>query len=1017
MSSVFRRKTLAWGAAALAVSLAAVCTGTPAQAAGDPQARAAGDAQAGPAGDPQAPVAVTGRSPSGRYIVTLKDAPVALYRGGVDGLAATAPSAGAKVDASSTAAHRYRDYLRGRQSEAAASVGATVRGRYTVAVDGFVADLTPLQAVRLSRRPGVLAVSPDARVKATDDTRSTDFMGLSGRQGVWSKLGGTAKSGKGVVVGVIDSGIWPESASFAAPALGTAPPTAKDPYRPYREGGVIKMKKADGGTFTGVCQSGEKFTGSACNTKLVGARYFNDGWLATTPPEERGDYLSARDNSGHGTHTASTAAGDADVAVTVEGHDFGKISGVAPGAAVAVYKALWTEKGTTDAGGDASDIVAAIDQAVADGVDVINYSAGRVVESWLDEPIVQAFRAAAQAGVFVSAAAGNEGPSRSVIDNTAPWMTTVAASTLRPAEATVKLGDGRTFVGGSLTVRAAVGPKPLVLAGDVRSAGATDEDAQLCREGSLDPAKTAGKAVVCDRGITTRVSKSAEVERAGGVAMVLVNTADQETDSDIHVVPTVHLNVPGAADVRAYAATPGATVTLQPGGSTGTPYPQIAPFSSRGPSDVNKGALIKPDIAAPGVGVLAAVAPPSNFGHDFDFMTGTSMAAPQISGLAALYFGVHPKWSPMAVKSAMMTTAVDTRTASGGTSTDVYAQGSGEVDPAAMFDPGLVYDSSDRDWLAYEEGLGIDTQTGTAPVAPSDLNYPSLSVDRLLGSRTLTRTLTATRPGVYRAEVDLPGFRAEVKPSTLRFTRAGQTARVAVTLTRTTAPSGTPVVGHLTWRGSGHVSVRSPIAVTPQMVEAPDRVDAGPGSEGSVSYSLTPGTEKLTLTAHAPVVGPAVRGEVDMATGGAQEYAITVPEGTKAGEVLATTDTADSGVALYVLNTPADGQPWTIVAESAGSEHRQHVTLKGLEPGRYTVFVLAGDYHAGTTATPFTLQTNLVAADSPTTGTFTVSPARPATTPLRPITVTGHWSGVTRTPATAYVEYPDGTGTLVGIGG
>ncbi|MFB7600964.1 S8 family serine peptidase [Streptomyces sp. NPDC056160] len=630
MSSVFRRKTLAWGAPALAVSLAAVCIGTPVQAAGDPQVRAAGG--------PAAPVAVTGQSPSGRYVVTLKDAPVALYEGGVHGLAATAPSAGAKVDASSTAAHRYRDYLRGRQSEVAAAVGAEVRGRYTVAVNGFVANLTPLQAVRLSGQPGVLAVSPDTVVKATDDSRSTDFMGLSGRHGVWSKLGGTAKACKGVVVGVIDSGVWPQSASCAAPALGTARPTAKDLYRPYREGDVIKMKKADGGTFTGVCQTGEEFPASACNTKLVGARYFDDSWLATTPPDKRGGYLSARDSSGHGTHTASTAAGAADVAVTVEGHDFGKISGVAPGAAVSVYKALWTEKGTTDASGYASDIVAAIDQAVADGVDVINYSAGRAVESWLDEPIVQAFRAAAQAGVFVSAAAGNEGPSRSIIDNTAPWMATVAASTLESTEATVRLGDGRTFVGGSLTVRAAVGPKPLVLAGDVRAAGATDEDARLCREGSLDPAKTAGKAVVCDRGITTRVSKSAEVARAGGVSMVLVNTTDQETDSDIHVVPTVHLNVPGATDVRAYAATPGATVTLQPGGSTGTPYPQIPPFSSRGPSAGNKGALIKPDIAAPdiaapGVGLLAAVAPPPLCGSSK--LSGAEVSAGSAGGDAA----------------------------------------------------------------------------------------------------------------------------------------------------------------------------------------------------------------------------------------------------------------------------------------------------------------------------------------------------------------------------------------------
>ncbi|WP_331737508.1 S8 family peptidase [Streptomyces sp. NBC_00019] len=1001
MSSTLRRKTLASGAAVLAVSLAAVCSGTPAQA----------------TGAPVTPTLLSGHLPAGRYIVTLADAPVALYRGGLAGIAATAPSSGAKADTNSGDAHRYQDYLKDRQNKVAASAGARIRNRYTVVTNGFTAHLTAVQAARLSRQPGVLKVSPDGWNKVTDDSRSTDFLGLSGPHGVWSKLGGTAKSGKGVVVGVIDTGIWPQSASFAAPALGTAPPTAKDPYRPFLKGDEIKMKKADGGLFSGHCQTGEEFTEAACNTKLVGARYFGDGWLSQVPPERRGDYVSPRDGGGHGTHTASTAAGNANVHVTVDGHDFGKISGVAPGAVVSAYKALWTGKDEKDSGGTDSDIVAAIDQAVSDGVDVINFSAGGMVESRLDSPIQQAFRAAAQAGVFVSTAAGNQGPDAGTLDNTAPWTTTVAASTLALPEATVKLGDGRTFVGGSTTVSAVLGPKPLVRAGDVKTAEAGDEAARLCRDGSLDPAKTAGKVVVCDRGVTARVSKSAEVTRAGGVGMVLVNTSDLDTDADIHTVPTVHLNVPGATTVRDYAATPGATVTLQPGGSSGTPYPQIAPFSSRGPSTVNQGALIKPDIAAPGVGVLAAVAPPSNLGHDFDFMSGTSMAAPQIAGLAALYFGVHPTWSPMAVKSAMMTSAVDTKTASGGANTDPYEQGSGEVDPVAMLNPGLVYDSSNTDWLGYEEGLGIHTGTGTEPIDPSDLNYPSLSVGKLLGSRTVTRTLTAVRPGVYRASVKLPGFRAEVTPATLRFTRAGQKAKVSIKLTRTTAASGKPVTGHLTWTGSGQLSVRSPIVVTPYTLLAPDRV-VGTGSEGDISYSLTPGTEKVTLTGYAPVAGRPVPGEVSAATDGEQDFAFTVPEGGGAGEFFATTDDPDAKVTLMIWTAPTDGRPGQIMGELSTYAHQARVSVSSLPPGEYLASVFAFDYLEGTSATKFTLQSNLVGTDTPTTGTFTVSPTAPATQPGMPFTVTGKWSGVdTTAPATAYVRYPDGTGTLVSIGG
>ncbi|MFD7282868.1 S8 family peptidase [Streptomyces sp. NPDC059862] len=1001
MSSTLRRKTLASGAAALAVSLATVCSGTPAQA----------------TGSPGTPTPLSGHLPAGRYIVTLRDAPVALYEGGVAGLAATAPEPGGKAEPNSGDTHRYRDYLKDRQNKVAASAGAGIRNRYTTVTNGFTANLTAVQAARLSRQPGVLKVSPDGWNKVTDDSRSTDFLGLSGRHGLWSKLGGTAKSGKGVVVGVIDTGIWPESASFAGPALGTEPPTSKDPYRPFLKGDEIKMKKADGGTFSGHCQTGEEFTEAACNTKLVGARYFGDGWLAATPPEKRNDYVSPRDGGGHGTHTASTAAGDANVPVTVDGHDFGKISGVAPGAVVSAYKALWTGKDEQDSGGYDSDIVAAIDQAVADGVDVINFSAGGLVESQLDAPIQQAFRAAAQAGVFVSTAAGNQGPDARTLDNTAPWTTTVAASTLALPEATVKLGDGRTFVGGSTTVSAVLGPKPLVRAGDVKTPEAGDEAARLCRDGSLDPAKTAGKVVVCDRGVTARVSKSAEVARAGGVGMVLVNTTALDTDADIHTVPTVHLNVPGATTVRDYAATPGATVTLQPGGSSGAPYPQIAPFSSRGPSTVNQGALIKPDIAAPGVGVLAAVAPPSNLGHDFDFLSGTSMAAPQISGLAALYFGVHPTWSPMAVKSAMMTTAVDTKTASGGANTDPYEQGSGEVDPAAMLNPGLVYDASNTDWLGYEEGLGIDTGTGTDPMDPSNLNYPSISVGKLLGSRTITRTLTAVRPGVYRASVKLPGFRAEVTPATLRFTRAGQTAKVSIKLTRTTAVSGTPVTGFLTWTGSGQVTVRSPIAVTPYALLAPDRV-VGAGSEGGVSYSLTPGTEKVTLTGYAPVAGRPVQGEVSAAADGEQDFAFTVPEGGKAGEFFVRTDNPDAKVALLIWTAPTDGRPGQMMGDLSAYAHQGRVSLSSLPPGKYLASVFAFDYLEGTSSTKFTLQSNLVGMDTPTTGTFTVSPTRPATEPGVPFTATGKWSGVNTTaPATAYIGYPDGTGTLVSIGG
>ncbi|PSM42953.1 serine protease [Streptomyces dioscori] len=1006
MRSASRRHTYVSGAAA-AVSFTMLCFTVPAHAVGEPSVPVSASAPA--------PLPVDRDLSPARYVVTLAGAPTALYKGGVDGIAGTAPAPGAKVDTDSPDALRYRARLREGQDRAARAVGAGIRHRYSVVSNGFTADLTPSQVARLSVRPDVLDIRPDTWNKVADDSRATDLMGLSGRRGVWSRLGGSAKAGKGVVIGVIDSGVWPESRSFSAPALGSAPPSAKDRHRPYRSGGVIRMRKADGGTFTGICQTGEQFTANSCNTKLVGARYFGDGWLAQTPPEKRNDYVSPRDAVGHGTHTASTAAGAANVHVVEEGRDYGYISGVAPGAVVAVYKALWKSKDAEGAG-MTSDIVEAVEQAVTDGVDVLNYSVSTLGGSPLDHPIQQAFRAAAAAGVFVSASAGNDGPDPWTVDNTAPWITTVAAGTTAPMEATVELGDGRTFIGGSSTVDAPLGPKRLVRADDVRNTGTDPAAALLCVAGSLDPRRAAGAIVLCDRGVTSRVSKSAEVERAGGVGMVLVNTSDLETDNDVHTVPTVHLNVPAATTVRDYAKRPDALVTLRPGGTSNTPYPQVAAFSSRGPAMTNKNSLIKPDVTAPGVGILAAVAPSGSSDRRFDFMSGTSMAAPQVSGLAALYFGVHPKWSAMAVKSALMTTARPTRTATGEAETDPFAQGSGHVTPSAMFEPGLVYDSSNTDWLAYQAGLGLETGGGAPPMEPGELNYPSVAVPAMVGTTTLTRTLTATRAGVYKASLTLPGIDAEVKPSTLRFTRAGQSAVVRIRLTQTTAVSGRQVTGSLIWKGQGHISVRSPVVVTPFSVLAPERV-VGSTAQGGVSFPVTPGTKGMSMRGYGPVVGPQVRDEVSAAGDGVRSFALTVPEGSMAGEFFLTTDDPDARLQLMLVTDPANGSPSKPVGGLGEYAHRSRVGVLGLAPGRYLALVVDLGDLPGTSSTAFSLRSNVVGAGANFPGAATLTVSSEATPrPGVPMTVTAAWPDLKgRGPATAYIAYPNGAGTLVSI--
>jgi subtilisin family serine protease len=759
-----------------------------------------------------------------RYIVALSGKPIATYRGDVKGLGATRPGKGERVDVSSGRAERYRDYLKREHANAAARVGAKPLKHYAVSLNGFATTLTPDQARKLQEAPGVLSVTKDRPRRLTDDKKPVDFMKLTGSQGVWAAHGGKTSAGRGVVVGIVDSGYWPESKSFSGETLGTARPTSLDPYRPYRSGkNKIVMRKADGNRFKGICEAGDSFAGNECNTKVIGARSFSSTYESQTPPGQRTDFLSPRDGNGHGTHVASTAAGNAGIAASVGGDSFGKISGVAPAAKLAIYKVAFTSAIDDEPAIYTGDALAAIDAAVADGVDVINYSVSG--SDTVDDPVDMAFLSAASAGIFVATSAGNGGPEASTLNHVTPWVTTVAASTVAPYAGTVVLGNGKKYAGISTTVFGNVGRAKLVTARSVKRASATGADAAVCAADTLSRAKVAGKIVVCDRGVILRADKSAEVKRAGGKGMVLVNLTEGSTDADTHAVPTVQLNVPFGPAVKAYAKKAGATATLKKGNLSSTPikYPQVASFSSRGPSVGTGGNLLKPDISAPGVAVLAAVAPPSNHNRKFDFYSGTSMASPHIAGIAALYFGVHPKWSPMAVKSAIMTTGSRVKTAAGKASRDYSAQGAGNVRPDRMFNPGVIFDASERDWLGFLEGQGFATDSGVEAADPSDYNAPSIAIGKLAGSQTVTRKVTAVKPGSYQTTISVPGVTATVNPSTLNFTSAGETKAVTISFTPEAAPPSEAVFGSLKFAGAGTLA-RLPIVVVPQASDAPAAV-------------------------------------------------------------------------------------------------------------------------------------------------------------------------------------------------
>ncbi|KAJ1681701.1 hypothetical protein LUZ63_023090 [Rhynchospora breviuscula] len=554
-------------------------------------------------------------SSTGRYIVVLDEAPVATYDGGEQGLRAT-KSDDARLDTDSDAVREYSAFLEQRQQDVAAEAGVDADYSYT------------------------LAVVPD-EIRHPAAVPSTEFLGLEGDGGVWQKVGGIDAAGEGVVVGVIDTGIAPENPSFAGDPLGTTPGD-----QPYLDGNDVVYRKADGTDFRSPrVATGDGWSVDDYSTKLVGARYFDQGAAATGFTFEA-DYHSPRDGDAHGSHTASTAAGNNGVEASVEGIDFGAISGVAPAAKVAAYKACYSGPDplvTTDDVCALSDLLGAINAAVADGVDVINYSIGGGAATTTLALEDAAFFNAAAAGVFVAVSAGNSGPDASTADHASPWYTTVAASTIPTYEGTVKLPNGFQAAGASVSVRAGEDVTgPVVYAGDIAASGADSADAALCLLGSLDAAQAAGKIVVCDRGQNARIEKSQAVKQAGGIGMILVNVTPASVDNDFHSVPTVHIDARYRDDLLAYVqGTPDATATLVGENVTGaeTPTPQVAGFSSRGPMLADGSDVLKPDISAPGVAILAAAANAEGAAPTFEFLSGTSMSSPHIAGLAALYLG------------------------------------------------------------------------------------------------------------------------------------------------------------------------------------------------------------------------------------------------------------------------------------------------------------------------------------------------------------------------------------------
>ena len=695
---------------------------------------------------------------------------------------------------------------------------------YDTIIHGFSTQLTAEEAESLEKQPGILAVLPEERYEL-HTTRSTKFLGLDKAD---VTLFPTVEQASEVIIGVLDTGVWPELKSFDDTGLGPVPSGWK-----------------------GECEVGDNFNSSSCNRKLIGARSFSKGYEARNININREkESKSPRDVDGHGTHTSTTAAGSAVEGANLLSYALGTARGMAPHARVAVYKVCWI------GGCFTTDIAAAIEKAIEDGVHVISMSIGVGVNSY-DKDIVAigAFKATSH-GILVSCSAGNGGPTPESLTNVAPWITTVGAGTLdRDFPVEVSLGNGKNYTGVSLYNGKQLSDSlvPLVYAGNESNSSY----GSLCLSGSLNSEKVAGKIVVCDRGLNSRTEKGLVVKNAGGVGMILANTDSygEELVADAHRLPTAALGQNTADAIKAYISSdsnPTATIGTAVTKLGVQPSPVVAAFSSRGPNPLTPG-ILKPDLIAPGVNILAGwtgAVGPTGLDNDkrhvsFNIISGTSMSCPHISGLAAFLKAVHQEWSPGAIRSALMTTAYTTYTdgetikdVATGKSSTPFDYGAGHVNPLAALDPGLVYDVTVDDYLYFLCALHYSpadiksatnlnyTCDSSKKYSLEDFNYPSFAVplnttsDERGGngapsiSVKYTRTLTNVgTPATYKVSVSSqdPSVKILVEPESLTFSEQNEKKSYTVTFNTISMPSGTTSFAHLNWSDGKHI-VGSPIA-------------------------------------------------------------------------------------------------------------------------------------------------------------------------------------------------------------
>jgi subtilisin family serine protease len=871
---------------------------------------------------------------------------------------------------------------------AKAAPGAATVYDYRYGFSGFAAALTPAQADRLRHMSEVAGVWEDEiRPLATNETPT--FLGLfDNTDGLTGALG---LEGEGLVIGVIDSGITPDHPSLKDTREADKPRLCRTSFAESFIGLWLCRRfevRDDVQVFdppedwNGICESGEDFAETVCNNKLIGARYFVQGALETGELDP-GEFLSPRDADGHGTHIATTAAGNP-VTASVAGTELASIRGMATKARVAVYKACWLRPGDTRASCNTSDLARAIDAAVADGVDIINYSVGNSLAT-VSGPDDIALLAAAKAGIFTAVAAGNEGPGLRTIGSpgSSPWVTTVAAST-RPGvnflEA-MEVTSPPSLAGKYASREASFTPQ-------LEDTGSVEEQLVIVDDDSVDTDtgtadgttydacqppvngdELADRIALLVRGGCTFRTKIRNVEDAGAIAALVFNNAGDPFvmtgTADSVDIPAVMI---GQADGRLLfdainvdeeivevRLAAGLFLTEQQTGNV------MASFSSRGPSS---GApdILKPDLTAPGVSILAGFSPDAanaEKGEFFGYLSGTSMSTPHVAGIAALLLEANPDWSPAALRSAMMTSAYqDVVQQDGETPANPFDFGAGHLRPNGAAKAGLLFDAGADDYDAFGCGLEEpipdpsrcdDLAAAGRNFDAEQFNQASIAIEQLTGRRSITRTVTATGDSAATWQVEIeppPGTVVTVTPATLSL-NPGESATYTVDLEFVGTGLDLWYFGAVTWR-AGETAVRTPVAIRPVSLSAPEEVRDAGGS-GSLAFEVDFGyTGSYAAGVHGLNEAVVIDGFVDNDPtktftfrdgNGVTTHVIDVPP-NQAYLRFALFDEATDGnddLDLYVYYCPND--ICSRIGESGSETSEEEYSLVTPPAGRYAVLI------------------------------------------------------------------------------